>query len=170
MIAERQLVLEANDPPAQGAIRRVANGHSRNSSFYAPGTERGPPELEQPVRIAWPNSEFRDAADQHDLERLIAGDDQALQSLMKRHSETLYSQLLRMLRDKRDAQDSLLEHLAGYTFIERNSTSRTGFPPGCTRSHSIWRATISGAGRDSPNSYRWTTGLGRRMGIWKKPY
>ena len=129
MIVEHPLVLETNHRPAQGAVRQVANGQARNSRFHALGAERGSFELEQPVRIAWPDSEFGEAADQHDLERLIAGVDQALQSLMKRHSETLYFQLLRMLRDKRDAQDSLLEafvrvylHREEFDFAHRFST------------------------------------------------
>jgi RNA polymerase sigma-70 factor (ECF subfamily) len=108
VIAEHPDILEADLLPPRSAITPVINGQ-RSSSFLTADDERGPFELEQPVRIAGLGPESGDDADHRDMRRLVAGQEEALQSLMERHAETLYSQLARILRNRAEAQDSLQE-------------------------------------------------------------
>ncbi len=109
MIAEHPPLLEAEHPPAQNSSRPVADDQAHGSRFFTHDDERGPFELESPVRIAWPGRESVDEADHRDMRRLVAGQVEALQSLMARHAETLYSQLARILRNRVEAKDSVQE-------------------------------------------------------------
>jgi RNA polymerase sigma-70 factor (ECF subfamily) len=52
---------------------------------------------------------FDEQQDQLDMMRLVAGCDEAIEGLMQRHAKRLVSQLMRILRDKAEAQECLLE-------------------------------------------------------------
>ncbi len=85
-----------------------------------------------------------DARDQADMERLIAGQDTALNDLMERHATPVFHFLCRMVGNEDDAND-----LAQETFV-RVFKSRGEFPHereifrrGCSPSPRTSRGTIS---------------------------
>lgn len=88
------------------------------------------------------NPEVMDGAD---MERLVAGDDAALNDLMERHAQPVFRFLYRMLANEDDAND-----LAQETFV-RVYQHRASFQPGAK--FTTWLYTI--AGNLARNQYRW---------------
>jgi RNA polymerase sigma-70 factor (ECF subfamily) len=86
-----------------------------------------------------------DARDRADMERLIAGQDTALNDLMERHATPVFHFLCRMVGNEDDAND-----LAQETFV-RVFKSRGSFRTG--RKFSTWLFTI--AANLARNHFRW---------------
>ncbi len=86
-----------------------------------------------------------DARDRADMERLIAGQDTALNELMERHATPLFHFLCRMLGNEDDAND-----LAQETFV-RVFRARAGFRT--SKKFSTWLYTI--AANLARNHFRW---------------
>lgn len=107
MIAEHPDSLASESPAATIAARPKVNGELRVLSSFSTFNCRLLPDLEQPVRSKRPHDQ--DQADLRDMKRLVAGEGEALQSLMERHTEPLYSQLGRILRDRTEAREAALE-------------------------------------------------------------
>jgi len=84
-----------------------------------------------------------EAADRHDMERLAAGSDTALDALMERHAGPIFQFLYRMLADEQDAND-----LAQETFV-RVHRHRDRYDGG---KFTTWLYTI--AGNLARNEYR----------------
>ena len=125
MIAEHPAYLEEDSVPVRIQTRPFVGFPVRINGHRTTGNLKR--NLGQATRLG--GLGVGDEQDRRDMLGLVAGHDEALQSLMGRHKKTLYSQLLRMLRDKMDAQDSLLEafvrvflHREGFEFERRFST------------------------------------------------
>jgi RNA polymerase sigma-70 factor (ECF subfamily) len=86
-----------------------------------------------------------DGLDQADMERLVAGQDAALNALMQRHGPGIFGFLYRMLGHEDDAND-----LAQETFV-RVFRARQSYQPG--RKFSTWLFTI--AANLARNHLRW---------------
>lgn len=86
-----------------------------------------------------------DALDRADMERLQAGQDAALNTLMERHSSRIFQFLHRMLANEDDAHD-----LAQETFV-RVFRSSSSYRP--DQRFTSWLYTI--AGNLARNHYRW---------------
>ncbi|MGD0350252.1 MAG: RNA polymerase sigma factor [Verrucomicrobiota bacterium] len=86
-----------------------------------------------------------DARDRADMERLIAGQDAALNNLMERHATPIFQFLCRMVGNEADAND-----LAQETFV-RVFRSRTSFRT--NERFSAWLYTI--AANLARNHFRW---------------
>ena len=100
-----------------------------------------------------------DTLDSHDMVRLAAGHDAALNDLMDRHAQRLFHYLVRSLQDESDAAD-----LAQETFVKVYQ-NRTGFDPklkfstwlyaiasNLVRSRFRWRTRHPQVSLDAPNS------------------
>lgn len=85
------------------------------------------------------------AHDRADMERLMAGHDEALNNLMERHAEKLFHYLVRSLQSEEEAED-----LAQETFV-RVYQNRTRFDT--NQKFSTWLYTI--ASNLVRNRYRW---------------
>jgi len=101
-------------------------------------TDDAPPSPEAAARQA-------DARDRADMERLMSGQDAALNDLMERHATAIFHFLCRMLGNEDDAND-----LAQETFV-RVFRSRDRFRPG--EKFSTWLYTI--AANLARNHFRW---------------
>lgn len=77
-----------------------------------------------------------DAQDSHDMERLAAGQDIALNALMERHAQTVFHYLLRSLQNQEDAADLVQE-----TFV-RVYQNRAQFDP--AEKFTSWVYAIAG--------------------------
>lgn len=107
MIAEYPALLKTELSRAHTSVNPVGKGELRHSGFFVPGKRRWATNLEQQVQS--PRSETEEEADRRDMRRLIAGQEEALQSLMERHAETLHSQLTHILRNRLEVQEALQE-------------------------------------------------------------
>lgn len=107
MIAEHPDLLAAESTPATVAGRPARNCELRVLSSFNPAETRWLRDEEQPVQVVRHDNE--DEADHRDMRRLIAGQEQALQSLMERYTDSLNSQLVRVLRNRTEAQEIALE-------------------------------------------------------------
>ena len=106
MIAEHPDLLAAESTPATVAGRPARNCELRVLSSFNPAETRWLRDEEQPVQVVRHDNE--DEADHRDMRRLIAGQEQALQSLMERYKDSLNSQLVRVLRNRTEAQEIAL--------------------------------------------------------------
>jgi RNA polymerase sigma-70 factor, ECF subfamily len=86
-----------------------------------------------------------DARDRADMERLIAGQDTALNDLMERHATPVFHFLCRMVGNEDDAND-----LAQETFVRVFKSRRSFHPSG---KFSAWLFTI--AANLARNHFRW---------------
>ena len=86
-----------------------------------------------------------DARDRADMERLVAGQDAALNELMNRHATAVFHFLCRMLNNEEDAND-----LAQETFVRVFRACKTFRP---TQKFSAWLFTI--AANLARNHIRW---------------
>lgn len=104
MIAEHQTLLKPDLPARPQRFEPPSKGHDkwfgRIGGF---GTELLPRTdlIEVSVRSE------EDEQDLQDMERLVNGHDDAMDSLMQRHRERLFSHLVRVLRDKLEAQEAV---------------------------------------------------------------
>jgi RNA polymerase sigma-70 factor, ECF subfamily len=85
--------------------------------------------------------------DRADMVRLIAGCDDALESLMRRHAKRLFSHLMRILRDKFDAQETVQEAFIRVYLHRQSFDLQARFSPwlytialNLARSRLRWRA------------------------------
>lgn len=79
------------------------NGQSR---FLRSGWSKSESSLRNPEEPHFLKS-AEDLQDRSDMLRLIEGCDEAMEGIVKRHSERLFSHLIRILRDKCEAQEAL---------------------------------------------------------------
>ena len=109
------------------------------------------------------DSNARDCAD---MERMIAGQDAALNDLMERHATPVFHFLCRMVGNEDDAND-----LAQETFVRvfksrgQFSDGAKNFPPGCSPSPPIWPGTIS-AGVRGIRTFRLKRKMRKRNRRW----
>jgi RNA polymerase sigma-70 factor (ECF subfamily) len=130
VIAEHPSVLEAESPPAREDNEPMAVGVHRTKDRIGRFDNQVFGESKAPnAAVVSTRFEFEKDADHCDMMRLIAGYDQALESLMHRHAHALYSQLERALRNRADIQDALQEtfvrvylHRESFDFQRKFST------------------------------------------------
>ncbi len=88
----------------------VVDGDLRPKMHFVPVSQRVSHENEvQQSTSSRARPSFNIDADHADMMQLIAGHEEAMESLMHRHARALYSQLARLLRNRADAYDSLQE-------------------------------------------------------------